>query len=159
VELKTYLPMVFYDHGQTKVANDMVIELCSPANKRRDYPENAYTIIEDITRGLMGIQVNAAEGSFSTLPRLEKASEWAELQQVPLLSNLVSVKHVGQQKTTVINEKGPDLEWMAQIPGSHSFLLVNGVKKKCKQSNITGQIYSYVTVDLPIGKTMTVSFE
>lgn len=159
VELKTYLPMVFYDHNQTKVANDMVIELCSPANKRRDYPENAYTIIEDITRGLMGIQVNAAKKVFSTLPRLEKASDWAELKLVPLLSNQVSVKHIGQQKTTAINEKGPDLQWMAQIPGSHPFLLVNGVKKKAKQSNFTGQNYSYVTVDLPMSKTVTVSVE
>ncbi len=159
VELKTYLPMVFYDQGQTKVANDMVIELCSPANKRRDYPENAYTIIEDITRGLMGIQVNAAEGSFATLSRLEKASDWAELKQVPLLSNQVSVKHIGQQKTTASNEKGPNLKWMAQIPGSHSFLFVNGMKKKCRSSKITGQNYSYITLDLPLGKTVTVSIE
>ena len=71
VELKSYLPIIFYENGRSDIANKMLVELCSPENKRRDYPENSYTVIEHFTRGLMGIEADAATNSITTLSRME----------------------------------------------------------------------------------------
>ena len=58
VELKSYLPIIFYENGRSKLANAMIVDLCSPENPRRDYPENSFTVIEHLARGLMGINVD-----------------------------------------------------------------------------------------------------
>jgi len=157
VELKSYLPIMFYENGQTEMANQMIIDLCSADNQRRDYPENSFTVIEHITRGLMGINVKAAENTVSTISRLEKKEDWAEMKNIPLLSNSISVKHFGKDKTVTTNLNGQSIKWRAQIPGRHEFLYVNGVKKPSSQGKDHGQLYSWCEVELRKGEEVTVS--
>ncbi len=157
VELKSYLPIIFYENGYTEIANNMVISLCSKENKRRDYPENSFTIIEHLTRGLMGINTNAPANTFSTLSRLDNENEWVEIQNVPLLTNKVSVKHYGTSKSVASNESGEPITWQAKISGIHQFLYVNGNKTKCHTETNTSQPYSYYTVLLNEGGQATVS--
>ena len=157
VELKSYLPIIFYENGRTGIANQMIVNLCSIENARRDYPENSYTVIEHLTRGLMGINVNAASNSFSTLPRLGNADDWAEMKNIPLLSNKVTVKHYGQSKTEVRNVSGGTLNWTSKIPGIHEFLYVNGEKTKCNTVSNGRQLYSYVALALNNGDSAVVS--
>ncbi|MCK0192865.1 hypothetical protein [Arenibacter sp. F20364] len=157
VELKSYLPIIFYENGRSGIANQMIIDLCSKENARRDYPENSYTVIEHLTRGLMGINVDAASNSFSSLPRLEKADDWAEMKSLPLLSNKVTVKHYGKSKTEVNNLSGGTLNWTAKIPGIHEFLFLNGEKTNCTTVVNKRQQYSYITVALIDGTSAAVS--
>jgi hypothetical protein len=157
VELKSYLLIIFYENGYTNLASKMIIDLCSPENKRRDYPENSFTIIEHMTRGLMGIEVDASVNTVSTLSRLEVETDWTEMKDIPLLSNKISVKHVGNVKTIFMNQSGAPITWSARIPGNHEFLFVNGKKRKCTPGDDHGRTYSYYNVRVKEGKAITVS--
>jgi hypothetical protein len=157
VELKSYLPIIFYENGYTSLANKMIIDLCSPANKRRDYPENSFTIIEHITRGLMGIEVDATQNRVSTLPRLAAGSDWSELKNVPVLSGKVSVRHEGIYKTVFTNHSNSSLQWKAALPGNHSYFYVSGRKIKCRKDADQGRTYSYVLTDVKQGETVAIS--
>ena len=157
VELKSYLPIIFYENGLSELANQMIIDLCSMENKRRDYPENSFTVIEHLTRGLMGINVAAATNTFSTFPRLEKEENWVEMKNIPLLSNLVTVKHFGNAKTKVTNVSGNPIKWSAGIPGTYEFLYINGRKTKCMAGAHNRQPYVYTIIEVKEGEEVTVS--
>lgn len=157
VELKSYLPIIFYENGHTELANDMIVQLCGADNPRRDYPENSYTVIEHITRGLMGIDADASSNTLTTLSRLTGHEGWAELKNLPLLASSVTVKHFGMDKTSVILQRGPNIQWKAQIPGQHEFLYVNGQQVKSFQGEDHGQSYSWCLVELKKGDEIEVS--
>ncbi len=159
VELKSYLPIIFYENGKSEIADRMIVDLCSTENLRRDYPENSFTVIEHITRGLMGIDVDASSNRFSTEPRLAKEADWAELKHVPLLSNKVSVKHLGRSMTMAKNESGDSVHWTAKIPGVHSFLFLDGQKTDCSIGGADQHTYSYLTLTLKAGESATVSID
>jgi hypothetical protein len=156
VELKSYLPILLYENGDATVATQMIIGLCAPANARRDYPENSFTIVEHVTRGLMGVAADATTNTVTTLPRVAEG-EWAELKDLPVLSNILTVKHVGSSTTVLTHQYGAALTWRACIPGSHEYLWVNGVKTKCVQGTDHGRPYASVTVDVKPGDMKRVS--
>ena len=157
VELKSYLPIIFYEHNEVDLANRMIVDLCSSENKRRDYPENSFTIIEHVTRGWMGVNVDAATNSFSTLSRMDTNKEWAELKNIRLLSNRVTVRHQGKHHTEAMNMEGPSIKWRARMSGRHEFLIVNGQQVKSLHDTIHGHPNSYVLVDLKKGEKAIVS--
>jgi hypothetical protein len=157
VELKSYLPIIFYEHGRSLLANQMIINLCGVKNKRRDYPENSFTVIEHITRGLMGINVDATTYMFSTLSRLEDEKAWAEISNVPLLNNKVTVQHFGSTKTKVANVNGDTITWSARVDGTHEFLCIDGKKTKCSVGGTNENPYSYLTIELKQGEDAVVS--
>lgn len=159
VELKSYLPIVFYENGYSNLASQMIIDLCSPSNGRRDYPENSFTIIEHITRGLMGVEVNASENRVTTLSRLETDGDWAEMQELPVLSNKISVRHEGHGKTIFTNQAGTPITWHAKIPGEHRFLFVNGKKNRSTKGEVRGEKYSYLNVAVQQGESVVVSLK
>ncbi|OOG73055.1 hypothetical protein [Algoriphagus sp. A40] len=156
VELKSYLPIIFYENGYSKAANEMLVDLCSPENARRDYPENSYTVIEHVARGLMGIEPDAATQTVTTLPRLASASDWAELKEVPVLSGQISVKHEGLKKTTLTNLGANPIQWSAGIPGDHAFLWINGAKVQSQKAQDHGRTYSFVLTEVKAGEQVTV---
>jgi len=157
VELKSYLPIIFYENNHSKLANDLIIDLCSIDNQRRDYPENSFTVIEHLTRGLMGVDVDASSNTFSTIPRLENNEDWAEMKNIALLSNKIAVRHYGMSKTIVTNESGGSINWSAHLPGLYGYLYVNGHKTACASKEKNGRPYSYTIVRLNEGDEATVS--
>ena len=159
VELKSYLPIMFYENGDTAIANTMIIDLCSVENKRRDYPENSFTVIEHITRGLMGLNVNAESNTFSTLSRVENGNEWAIMKNVPILSNKIEIEHKGLNESKAINLIGKNILWEARIPGTFDFLYQNGIKKKSRQGIEHGLPFSYLVVDLTSEIEVVVSID
>ena len=156
VELKSYLPILFYENGDSQLASQMIVDLCAAENARRDYPENSFTIIEHITRGLMGIDADASTNTINTLPRLETGA-WAELKMLPVFSNFISVKHTGTHTTTFSNQSGDALTWRACMPGNHNYLFVNGVKRKCAQGMDHGKSFASIDVALKSGEVIRVS--
>lgn len=157
VELKSYLPIIFYENGYSNLATKMIIDLCSPENARRDYPENSFTIIEHITRGLMGVQMDASTNTVTTLLRLEAEDDWAEVKELPLLSNTISVKHAGTSTTIFTNHTGTSLTWRACIPGNHEYIYVNGIKRKCDKGIDHGKSYALFTSVVKPGEVTRVS--
>ncbi len=157
VELKSYLPIIFYENGQTALANEMIIDLCAPENQRRDYPENSFTIIEHLTRGLMGVNADAKSNTFTTIPRLEGQKDWAQMKNIPILSNKITITHEGNSKTVATNQKGPSIQWTAKIPGRHEYLYVNNNKVKCMQTEKNGSVISHCSVTLEKGEQSIVS--
>lgn len=131
VELKSYLPIIFFENGESSLASRMIIELCQPDNKRRDYPENSFTIMEHITRGLMGINVMASTNTISTQSRLAQREDWAELNDVPALGGKISVRH-DRSGTTFTNHLQKPVNWKAIISGQHEYLVVNGIKTRAQ---------------------------
>lgn len=156
VELKSYLPIIFYQNGYSQLASQMLVDLCNPENKRRDYPENSFTVIEHVARGLMGIEPDAASQTIFTLPRLASNSDWAELKEVPVLSGKISVKHEGMGKTTLTNLGQNTIRWRAGVPGDHSFLWINGMKVQCQKAQDHGRNYSFVLTDVKAGENVAV---
>ncbi len=144
VELKSYLPIIFYENGQSALATQMLIELCQTGNKRRDYPENSFTVMEHITRGLMGINASASTNTISTQSRLAAAEDWAEMNDVPVLGGKISVRH-DATSTTFTNHLNTTIIWKAIVTGQHEYLMVNGIRTKT-QYDEDGNAFVVVTV-------------
>jgi len=155
VELKSYLPIIFYENGHSQIASTMIVELCSEDNHRRDYPENSYTIIEHVTRGLMGIEANAENNTISTFSRLEKETDWAEMKNIPVLGIEISVKHKGHSKTILTNHAKTEITWNVKMKKRGSVFEVNDQTIQAFYSEEEG--YSFSTVKVPAGATVEIT--
>ncbi|HQQ98448.1 MAG TPA: hypothetical protein PLX35_14350 [Cyclobacteriaceae bacterium] len=144
VELKSYLPIIFYENGESSLATRMIIELCQPGNKRRDYPENSFTIMEHVTRGLMGINAMASANTISTRARLAQRDDWAELNDIRLLGGKISVRHDGSG-TVFTNHLNKAVNWKAIVSGRHEYLIVNGTKTRAQQDD-DGNAFVVITI-------------
>jgi hypothetical protein len=131
----------------------MVVELCSPSNPRRDYPENSFTVIEHVTRGLMGVEPDGTTGVISTLSRLGAGTDWVELSNIHVLSRLVSVIHNGEVSSSLVNQGSQPLVWQACFYGSYPTIKVNGRPKPAMVTRRNGRLVSAVNVPVPSGTT------
>jgi hypothetical protein len=97
------------------------------------------------------------DGTIETLPRLTAATQWAELDHVPVRANELEIRHDGTAKTTVVNSKGPSFLWRACFPGSFSALAVDGNTVAARHAEAAGsQTISCTTVSVGSGDTRTV---
>jgi len=146
VELKSYLPIIFYENNHSNLATKMIIELCGKNNLRRDYPENSFTIIEHITRGLMGII--PSENAISTLSRLDRETEWASVEGVSIQETHISVKHIGKYKTIFSNQGETKILWKAQFKGNYEHITIQNKKLKAQKETQNGKVISYIYVPI-----------
>ena len=144
IELKSYLPVLFYQYGNSELANELLKELCSIKNDRRNYPEISFTVIEHITRGLMGINVN--ENKIETISRLEQNQKWASVEGIPILGSVVGVKHKGKSKTIFENLGDKEILWKVKFEGDYNLIEVNKNKVSTFKENEYGKHISYVIV-------------
>jgi hypothetical protein len=111
----------WYAFRQISMSCRLVIASSCDGRNRREYPEVSYAVIGAIVTGLMGLDLKAAgpekaladsmyvDGTIQTLPKLTSATQWAELDHVPVRANELQIRHNGTAKTTVANSKGPSL--------------------------------------------------
>ena len=111
---------------------------------RLEYPEVSFSKIGDIVNGTMGINLvftspllASVEGYWvetmvKTLPGLGTKIAWAELRNLPIRSNEVTVRHEGVRKTIFTNQRGPALIWQPTFAGAHETLLVNDRPMKAR---------------------------
>jgi hypothetical protein len=91
------------------------------------------------------------------MPRLTAATEWAELDHVPVRANQINIRHDGASKTTLANVKGPSIVWRACFPGSFSTLLLEGKPIEARHhAAVAAQTISCATVDVGLGNRRTV---
>jgi len=104
------------------------------------------------------VQWNYVEAVVKTLPSLTRETAWAEIRDLPVRDNTISVKQEGDGKTTFTNQTGPALIWRAAFPGSYETLLVDGRPVKASPGKEPpGRASSWV--QLPVGAGDTVAVE
>ena len=136
---------------------------------RLEYPENSFTRIGTIVNGTMGINVvftcplassvkgDWVETEVKTYPGLGTTVGWAELRNLPIRDNQVTVRHDGMTKTTFTNQRGPALIWLATFGGKHDSLLVNGRRVAAHPTkDSAGRDASYVRLAVGAGGKITV---
>jgi len=137
---------VLYRYGDPDAAYARMLEAALGAGSRREYPEVPFSWIGALANGTMGVTLGSesplqsaisgywVEAVFRTLPGLGTKVGWAELRNLPVRSNEVTVRHEGVRKTVLTNQRGPALIWQAGFPGSFESLLVNGQPVKARGS-------------------------
>ena len=104
------------------------------------------------------VEWNYIEVVFKTLPSLTSETPWAEIRNLPVRANRVSIKHDGNEKTTFSNQSGPALIWRAAFPGSYETLLVDGQPIKASEAKEpSGRVNSWVQVPVGAGGTVIVA--
>jgi hypothetical protein len=147
-------------------ANGQLLDL---SRARLEYPEVSFAKIGDIVSGTMGVNLEfsspllAAEKGFwvemqvRTLSGLGSKIEWAELRNLPIRANMVSVRHDGMTRTDFFNRQGPALLWLATFAGAHETLLVNGRPMKATaETTPQGKTTSSVRVTVGAGGRVSV---
>jgi hypothetical protein len=150
---------VQYRYGDPDMAYEQLLEMTTPGRSRLEYPEVSYAVIGAIVNGTMGITQEAqpallssvagswVETQVKTLSGLGTKVAWAEIRNLPIRSNTVTVRHEGTNKTVFTNQRGPALIWHATFPGTHDTLLINGKPVKARKENGTlGREYSWARV-------------
>ena len=167
VEGESHRPEILYRYGAPDAAYAQIIDLARENRDRREYPEVPYSIVGAIVSGLMGITPDAtafaqAAGQNSldtvidTLPGLGKIG-WAELSNLQVRDNQISVRHEGEGKTIFNNERGPSLIWRASFPGSFDKLMVNGSPATAHIQRLSlGRTVSWTLVRVGASVTRTV---
>lgn len=128
VEGRSYLPDIFYKYGRSQAGYLALTAMMDPGLKRREYPEVSYTVIGNLGAGLMGIRPLPLEQTIETFPQLTTETDWAVLHHVAVGRNVISVKHVKNDETSLTNENGPALAWHAAFPGKFRALFSSGKK-------------------------------
>jgi hypothetical protein len=169
VEVQSHQAEILYRYGIPDVAYAQMMDLTRANRLRREYPEVSFSVIGAIVTGLMGVAVDPVspfqaevEGSsvdriVRTLPQLGTIA-WAELRNLPIRSNQVTIRHETGRKTALTNQSGPPLLWQAAFEGTHQSLLVEGRPTRARTENLPlGRVISSVRV--PVGASGTVTVE
>jgi hypothetical protein len=169
IEEQSYRPEILFHLNAPEEAYSQIVDLSRPDRERRDYPEVSYAIIGSIVTGMMGVNVVPAESHgtdqmlarkvvVQTLPRLSIHTSEAELDKLPLRRNVINVRHLSNQSSSITNVSGPTFTWRASFDGSARYLMVNGKKEQAKRE-ATSLATPVVSVDVPVapGQTVTVA--
>ena len=169
VEGQSHHAEILYRYGQPELAYEQMLDLASEDHPRREYPEVSYSVVGAIVTGTMGINVtppsplesltqgNYVEVVVKTLSGLTKQTPWAELRNLPIRRNEISIRHDGPRKTTFTNQSGPSLIWQAEFQGTFATLLVNGQSLKATASTERiNRPVSWVRVPVGAGDTVVV---
>ena len=157
VEGRSYLPDIFYNYGRSRAGYRALKVMMDPALKRREYPEVSYTVIGNLGTGLMGIRPLSPGQTIETFPQLTDETGWAAVQHVPVGNNVISVKHVRNNETSLTNESGPSLAWRAAFPGKLRALFCSN--KEIPATNTLrsqGNAETYSVIDIAPGETRVI---
>jgi len=152
VESISYLPNIFYKYGRTEEAYRVLLILTDPNLKRRSYPEVSFTVVGNIGSGLMGIHPLISKRTIQTLPQLPEhagGDTWAELRNVPVGENVISVMHRGNKETRLTNQSGPDLLWRASFMGNAEKIFVDN-KPVVPKMSTTEEGIQEVWIDIAV---------
>lgn len=139
VESMSYYPMTFYRYGRNDEGYRYLKELF--INKRRDYPEVASGVIEGIVCGLAGVNADAVNNTITTVPRFTNATHWVSIEQIPVFSGSVSVRHKSVTESSLLNNGSKKIIWRAAFQGK--FNTINGIKAT-QITDGAGQVISYI---------------
>ena len=158
-----------YRYGDPDTAYARLIDTMTPGHSRMEYPEVPYSVVGTVVTGAMGITLDTmpatlsavegfwVEAAVKTRSGLGTKVAWAELRNLPVRANEITVRHEAGHKTVFTNQHGPALIWHAAFPGSHQTLLVNGRAMPARpEAGPLGREDSWVRVTVGAGGTVTV---
>jgi hypothetical protein len=154
VEVLSYLPMMFYRYGFNREGYDYLVKIFH--DKRRMYPEASSGAIEGIVRGLMGVEPSAAENRITTCPRLSPGQAGVSVENIPVFTGLISVRHESAAKTTFANKSDQPVTWRVAFQGS--FLQISADGKSMPAEHFTdavGNIHSYLDISVKARSQIT----
>lgn len=158
IETASHLPEVFFQYGELEAAHESLLYLCDDNTERREYPEVSFAVVGSFATGLMGIKPDARVYSLTTIPRLKDQDDWAELQNVPVMQNMIHLSHFGHTKSSLTNKEGRKITWKAFFPGQHENIAVNGENQRViSMVDVAGNKISGVVVNVEPGQTVEVS--
>ncbi|MCR8644798.1 NPCBM/NEW2 domain-containing protein [Paenibacillus sp. N1-5-1-14] len=148
IEATTYLPELFYMHGENDKAWQWHVNVM---NSRNTYPEVSFMIVSNTINGLMGVRPDAPNHTVYTVPRLVNDVPWVQADHVRIGGNDLTVRHDGNNKTTLKNNAGESMTWEAQFYGNYNELIVNGNRVPASHKDLNGKAISYVSVPVQSG--------
>jgi hypothetical protein len=170
VEGESHNAEILYRYGVPDVAYTEIMDLTQPGRDRQEYPEVSYSVIGAMVTGLMGVNVvpsipseSTTSGGYveivvKTLPALSSQTAWAQISNLPIRRNFVTVRHEGLVKTDFTNQSGPALIWQATFPGNYATLLVNGKPLKAHPgTELIGRVTSWVRIPVGAGDMVEVA--
>lgn len=154
VENLSYFPRILYSLNYNQKAYEKLISLQSI--KRNEYPEVSYGVIEGIICGLAGIKADASHQKIVTLPHLTPQTEWIEIENIPVFSGNITIKHEGTNLSIFENNTGKTIIWKAAFPGSHQTININGKDMEATtETDILGNTLSFVETDIKTNEKLT----
>ncbi|NJO88496.1 MAG: hypothetical protein HC831_05665 [Chloroflexia bacterium] len=104
----------------------LLTKLAVSVYKRRDYPEVSYGVVHGFIEGLMGVSVDFDNNQISLKPNLTKATEWAQLENLMVLSTLVSIKHEGTNSIAIENKGKVNIKVKFCFDDKYNQIIVDG---------------------------------
>jgi hypothetical protein len=153
VESTSYLPYMFYQHGIKDKAYYFMNALTQKENKRRDYPEVSYGVIHGFVEGLMGVEVDHSENTVGVKSNLTEKTAWAKLDNLEVMSTVLSVKHSGDNSTVVENKGKNSIKLRIGFDDKYNKILING--KVVSIVNDEDDHSVFCIVDCKPGETVT----
>lgn len=151
VEAKTYFPQMYYGRGFETDALRELHELCSPALKRREYPEVSFAVVGTLINQYLGLTV-PEPGLLQTLSGVAQG-DWAQAEDIPVLGAEIFLRQEGQHMTSL--QAGAELRWRACFLGAYDTLTCNGEPLPVQHMlDAIGRTVSFVETQVAAGEEM-----
>ncbi|MEU1225839.1 hypothetical protein [Streptomyces sp. NPDC005828] len=167
IEAISYLPDTFFAYDRNDTAwkwmqyvydQRDVQHPVSRQGPNGDYPEVSYTLLSQTVEGLMGVQPDAPSASLATASRLPAGMDWLQVEDIKIGGNTFALRHNGATSSKLTNSSGSaSYTWEARFPGSHSTIKVDGAARTVRTKAVNGRTYTYATVSVAPGQTVTVT--
>lgn len=167
IESYTYLPQLFFAYNRVAEAYKFVTYISDALDKPHelssqglngDYPEISFTMVSNLVEGMMGMQADAPNSTFSTIPRLPEDTRYVTIENIRVGDGLFSLTHNKNSSSEMAYLQGDDaFTWEAGFYGNFPQLFVNGKTLKASHKKINGLSVSYVMIKLKPGEKKNVS--
>ncbi len=115
-------------------------------------------MVSNLVEGMMGVQADAPQSKFSTVPRLPRDTHYVTVHNINIGQSSFDLTHRENKVSEIIYQKGKKLYiWEAAFYGEYKNLCVDGKIVKALHKEINGEPVSYVEVRLNPGDVKRVS--
>ncbi|MFI8106074.1 hypothetical protein [Streptomyces sp. NPDC086023] len=165
IEALTYLPDTFFANNRNDTAWKWMKHVydrkdVQHVNTRQgtngDYPEVSFTLLGQTVEGLMGVTPDAPRHALTTQSRLPSGMDWLALDGLAVGDSRFSLRHDGATASALTHVSGgAAYTWEARFPGRHATVTVDGVARPARTKVVDGATYTYATVTVAPGRTVT----
>ncbi|MGW4649280.1 hypothetical protein [Kitasatospora sp. NPDC004289] len=167
IEAFTYLPDTFFANNRNDAAwkwmkyvydQRDVQHVNASQGPNGDYPEVSFTLVGQTVSGLLGLEPDAPNRRLTTQSRLPAGMDWLQVDDIPVGKDRIGLRQDGVNRSTLTNHSASrTYTWEARFAGSHPTLSVDGVARKAQTKVEHGVTYTYLTVKVAAGQTVSVA--
>lgn len=119
-----------------------------------DYPEISFTFVSHTIEGMMGVEPDAGNKFVATVPRLPQEVPDVTANHIDIGNSELSLTHIGNNESTLINVEGDDLTWEARFYGEHKYIKIGDEYVQAQQKELNGEVVSYATTTVKSGESV-----